>query len=81
MNLTRWWGLVAIAESLQDRDGFGRRRRFDVDGLEAALERAVLLDVLAVFVERGRADGVQLAPRQQRLQHVGRVERDRKSVV
>jgi hypothetical protein len=30
---------------------------------------------LAVFVERSRADGVQLAPRQHRLQHVGGVHR------
>ena len=43
--------------------------------LEAALERGVLLDVLAVLVERGRADGVQLAARQHRLEHVRGVER------
>ncbi len=43
--------------------------------LEAAFERRVLLDVLAVFVERGRADRVQLAARQHRLEHVGGVER------
>ena len=45
------------------------------DRLEAALERGVLLDVLAVLVERRRADRVQLAARQHRLQHVGRVDR------
>ena len=33
----------------------------DVDRLEAALERGVLLDVLAVLVERGGADAAQLA--------------------
>ena len=43
--------------------------------LEAALERGVLLDVLAVFVERGRADAVQLAARERRLEHVAGVDR------
>ncbi len=41
--------------------------------LEAALQRSVLLDVLAVFVERGRAHAVQLAAREGRLEHVARV--------
>ena len=39
------------------------RRLADQDLLEAALQRGVLLDVLAVFVERGGADAVQLAAR------------------
>ena len=43
--------------------------------LEAPLERGVLLDVLPVLVERRRADRVQLAARQHRLQHVRRVHR------
>ena len=43
--------------------------------LEPALERGVLLDVLAVLVERRRADRVQLAARQHRLEHVRRVHR------
>ena len=47
----------------------------DQHRLEAALERGILLDVLAVLVERGRADRVQLAARQHRLQHVRRVDR------
>ena len=41
--------------------------------LEAAGKRGVLLDVLAVLVERGGADGVQLAARQGGLQDVARV--------
>ena len=45
------------------------------DRLEAALERAVLLDVLAVLVERGGADALQLAARQRRLEHVRGVDR------
>ena len=43
--------------------------------LEAALEGGVLLDVLAVLVHRRRADGVQLAAGERRLQHVARVHR------
>ena len=46
-----------------------------VDRLEAPLERRVLLDVLLILVERRRADGVQLAARQHRLQHVRGVDR------
>ena len=46
-----------------------------VHRLEAALERGVLLDVLAVLVERGRADRAQLAPGEHRLEHVAGVHR------
>ena len=45
----------------------------DQHRLEAALQGRVLLDVLAVFVERGGADAVQLAARQHGLQQVARV--------
>ena len=47
----------------------------DEDLLEAALEGRVLLDPLAVLVERGRADHVQLAAGQHRLEHVAGVHR------
>ena len=47
----------------------------DQHRLEPALERRILLDVLAVLVERGRADRVQLAAREHRLEHVRRVDR------
>ena len=67
--------LVALAQAAQDADRVLDGRLADRDGLEAPLERRVLLDVLPVFVERRRADGVQLAAGQHRLQHVGRVDR------
>jgi hypothetical protein len=67
--------LVALAQAAQDADGVFDRRLADHHRLEAPLERRVLLDVLAVFVERGRPDRVQLAARQHRLEHVGGVER------
>ena len=66
--------LVALLEPAQDRDGVGHRRLAHVDGLEAPLERGVLLDAGAVLVERRRADGAQLAAREHRLQQVGRVD-------
>ena len=67
--------LVAVAQTLQDRDRLVLAGRLDQDLLEAALERAVLLDVLAVLVERRRADALQLAARQRGLQHVAGVDR------
>ena len=44
-------------------------------GLEAPLERTVLLDVLPVLGRRRRADAADLAARQRRLEDVRRVER------
>ncbi len=67
--------LVALAQAAQDRDRVLDGRLADQHRLEAPLERRVLLDVLAVLVERRRADGVQLAARQHRLQHLRRVHR------
>jgi hypothetical protein len=45
--------LVALLEPAQDRDRVLHGRLTHVDGLEAALQGGVLLDVLAVFVEGG----------------------------
>ena len=67
--------LVALADAHQDVDGLLERRLLDHDRLEAALERGVALDVLAVLVERGRADALQLAARERRLQDVGGIDR------
>ena len=67
--------LVALLEPAQDRDRVLDRRLADVHLLEAPLERGVLLDVLAVLVERGRADEPQLAAREHRLDHVAGVDR------
>ena len=67
--------LVLLLEPAQDRDGVRHARLAHQHRLEAALERRVLLDVLAVLVQRGGADHVQLAPRQRRLEHVARVHR------
>ena len=67
--------LVAILHAHQDLDRLLLGGRIDLDRLEAALERAVLLDVLAVLGRRRRADAADLAARERRLQDVGGVER------
>ena len=67
--------LVALAQAAQDRDRLLDRRLVDEDLLEAPLQRGVLLDVLAVLVERRRADRVQLAAGEHRLEQVGGVHR------
>ena len=51
------------------------RRLVDEHRLEAPFQGGVLLDVLAVLVERGGADAVQLAAGQHRLEQVAGVHR------
>ena len=67
--------LVALLQAAQDADRVLDARLFHEHRLEAALERRVLLDVLAVLVERGGADRPQLAAGEHRLQHVAGVHR------
>ncbi len=67
--------LVSLFEPAQDRDRVVDRRLADEHGLKPPLERRIFLDVLAEFVEGGRADAAQLAARQGRLQQVGGVHR------
>ena len=65
--------LVAFLEAAQNGNGVLDRRLLDHDGLEPALERGILFDIFAVFVQRGRADAVQLAACQHGLQEVARI--------
>ena len=65
--------LVALLQPAQDGDRVRDRRLLDDDGLEAALEGGVLLDVLAVLVEGRRPDEAELAAREHRLDHVAGV--------
>ncbi len=67
--------LVAFLQAAQDSDGRLDRRLVDQHLLESPLERSILLDVLAIFVERGRADAVQLAAGERGLQHVAGIDR------
>ncbi len=59
----------------QDLHRIVDRRLVDVDLLEPAAERAVLLEMLAVFLVGGRAHAAQLAALQRRLEQVGGVHR------
>ncbi len=67
--------LVLLLEAAQDGDGVLNARLAHHDGLEAPLERGVLLDVLAVLVECRGADGVELSPGKRGLEHVAGVHR------
>ena len=67
--------LVALAQTLEDLDRVRDRRLLDLDRLEPALERRVLLEVLAVLVERGGADGLELTAGEHRLEDRRRVDR------
>src|SRR3546814_10366654 len=67
--------LIFLLDPAQDRNRILDRRLADEDGLEAPLERGVLLDMLAIFVERRRADAVELAACQGGLEQVRRIHR------
>ena len=65
--------LVLLLEATKDRDGILDGGLGDHHGLETTSERRVLLDVLAVFVKRSRADCVQVATGERRLEDVAGV--------
>src|SRR5438132_155524 len=67
--------LVAVAQPAQDLHRVVDGRLFDAYLLEAALERCIALEVLAVLVERRRADRLELPARERRLQNRRRVDR------
>ncbi len=64
---------VTIPQAVQHVDGVFLRRLFDEDRSKTTVERAVFLDVLAVFVQCGRTDGLQFAAREGGLHHIARV--------
>ena len=66
--------LVAVAQAAQDLDAVVHGRLVDSNLLEAALQGGVALEVLAVLVERRRADRLHLASCQSRLEDRGRVD-------
>ena len=67
--------LAALAQTAQNRNRVLDGRLLDEDRLEAALQRGVLFDVLAVLVEGRGADAVQLAARQHRFEQVAGIHR------
>lgn len=68
-------GLVLVTQALEDVDRVRCRRLIYEDGLEASLERGILLEVLLVLVKGGRTDRLHLAAREHRLQDVRGVDR------
>ena len=67
--------LIAISQPLENIDRFLDGRLADLNRLEPAFQRRVPLDVLSIFVHRGRADALQFAPCKGGLEDVGRVYR------
>jgi hypothetical protein len=67
--------LVAVAQAAQDLDRVVHRRLVDPNLLEAALEGGVALEVLAILVERRRADRLHLPARESRLEDRSCVDR------
>ena len=65
--------LVTLLQAAQNRDGFRGRRLVHHDHLEAAFQGLVGLEVFLVLVQRGGADGAELATRKGRFEDVGRV--------
>ena len=66
--------LVALLQAPEDRDCVLHAWLADHHRLKASLQGRVLLDVLAVLVERRGAHAAQLAAREHRLQQVGGVD-------
>ena len=64
---------IFLLQAAQDGDRVFHRRFANKDGLEAAFQRGVLLHMLAIFFQRGRADAVQLTAGQRGLEQVGGV--------
>ncbi len=67
--------LVAFLQAAEDGNGVLHAGLLDADGLEAADQRLVLLEVLLVFIQGGGPDGTQVAAGQGGLEDVGRVHR------
>ena len=65
--------LVLRTDALEDENGVVHRRSFHLHGLKTAVEGRVLLDVFPIFVERGRADALQLTARKRGLENIGGV--------
>ena len=75
LNLDAVVDLVALLQTAQNRNGILDGRLVDHDRLETTFQRGVFLDILAVLVQRGCTDAVQLAAGQHGFEQVARVHR------
>ena len=67
--------LVAIAQTMENLDGFIDAGFAHHDRLEAALQGGIAFDVLAVLIEGGGPDALELTPSQGWLEDVGGIDR------
>ena len=68
-------GFVLLLQAPQNRDRVLDGRLGDEHRLEPPRQRRILLDMLAILIERGRADAMQFAARQGGLQEIRSVHR------
>ncbi len=73
LNLHAVVHLIALLQATQDGDGVLHSGLIHHDRLETALQSGVFFDILAVLVQGGRADAVQLAAGQHGLEQVAGV--------
>ncbi len=67
--------LIFFLQAAQDRNGVLNGRLAHHHWLKTPFQRRILLHMLAILIQRGCTDAVQLAARQRRLQQVGGVHR------
>ena len=65
---------IAFFQTAQNRNSRFYTGLTDQHFLESTLKRGILFHILAVFIERGRADAMQLAACERRLQHIARID-------
>ena len=73
LNLHAMEHFVPLFQATQDGDRVLDGRLVDHDRLKTTFQRRVFLDVLAVLIQRSRADAVQFAAGQHRLQQIASV--------
>ena len=64
---------VTLLQAAQNRNRVFHARLVHQHFLETPLQRRIFFNVLAIFVQSGRADAVQLAARQSGFEHIARV--------
>ncbi|MNM98283.1 hypothetical protein D3C81_1108090 [compost metagenome] len=62
--------LITLLQTTQNSNGIFDARLSHIDFLETTFKRRILLYILTVFVQRGRANAVKFPARQRRFKHV-----------
>ena len=65
--------LITTAESFENLKRFRSRRRIDRHRLETTFKGVIFFDVLSIFVKGSRADDLEFAARERRLDDIGGV--------